>query len=316
MPESKPYDSQNNPSQASHDLEKAAKISDYNEVSGFSNPSTVTINRVLGHVFRRPYLAVSPETPFLQLGTFLATGYQINVDGLIVAIDKKLVGRISGKYILDHLLKMNYDDWSSVRASDLMDNDISSVEMDSSLSSLLKLFAETNFALTPITSKSSLIGSIVIRDILPLIAELNLDAPVKTVGSPIVRISMNESLKNSIDLMLKKKIRNLVVSPAGDYNINNNDNYIVNDRMILEFIFSYEGRKIMHQGLGATALGSVSLNSLNMTAASSISENQTISKTATMLRDINTPALLLKNHIVTPWDIVMKTIGKEYLVNV
>ncbi len=53
-----------------------------------------------------------------------------------------------------------------------------------------------------------------------------------------------------------------------------------------------------------------------MMVASSISENQTISKTATMLRDINTPALLLKNNIVTPWDVVMKTIGKEYLVNV
>jgi hypothetical protein len=313
--ESKRFDSQSTPSQVSHDHERAAKISDYNEVSGFSNPSTVTINRVLGHVFRRPYLSIPPETPFLQLGTFLATGYQINVDGLIVAIDKKLVGRISGKHILDHLLKMNYDDWSSVRASDLMDSNTSSVEMESSLSSLLKLFVETNFALTPITSKSSLIGSIVIRDILPLISELNLDTPVKMVGSPIVRISMNETLKKSIDIMLEKKIRNLVVSSAGDHN-NNKDNYIVNDRTILEFIFSYEGRKIMHQGLGATALGSVSLNSLNMTAASSISENQTISKTATMLRDINTPALLLKNHIVTPWDIVMKTIGKEYLVNV
>jgi CBS domain-containing protein len=314
--ESKPYDSQSTRSLVSHDLERAAKISDYNEESGFSNPSTVTINLVLGQVFRRPYLSVSPETPFLQLGTFLAIGYQIYVDGLIVAIDKKLVGRISSKYILEHLLNMNYEDWSSVTASDLMDSNTSSVEMDSSLSSLLELFAETKFALAPITSKSSLIGSIVIRDILPLIAKLNFDAPVKMVGSPIVRISKNETLKNSIDIMLKKKIRNLVVSPAGDNNNNNDDNYIVNDRMILEYIFSYEGRKIMHQGLGTTALGSVSINSLNMMAASSISENQTISKTAMMLRDINIPALLLKNNIVTPWDIVMKTIGKEHLANV
>jgi len=315
LTESKPYDSQNTSSHLSYDLERAAKNSYYNEVSGFSNPSTVTINRVLGHVFRRPYLTVSPETPFLQLGTFLAIGYPIYVDGLIVAIDKKLVGRISSKHMLNHLLNMNYDDWSSVRASDLMDSNTSSVEMDSSLSSLLELFAETKFALAPITSKCSLIGSIVIRDILPLISELNLDTPVKMVGSPIVRISMNETLKNSIEMMLKKNIRNLVVSRPGDYN-NNNDNYIVNDRMILEFIFSYEGRKIMRQGLGATALGSVSLNCLDMMAASSISENQTISKAATILSDINTPVLLLKNNIVTPWDVVMKTMGKEYLVNV
>lgn len=115
--------------------------------------------------------------------------------------------------------------------------------------------------------------------------------------------------------MLKKKIRNLVVSPAGDY-YNNNGNYIVYDRMRLEYIFSHEGRMIMTQRVGTTALDNVSLNSLDMMIASSISENQTISKTATMIRDINTPALLLKNNIVTPWDVVMKTIGEEYLVNV
>ena len=51
--------------------------------------------------------------------------------------------------------------------------------------------------------------------------------------------------------MLKKKIRNLVVSPAGDYD-NNNGNYIVYDRMILEFFFCFEGRKIMTQVVGAT----------------------------------------------------------------
>ena len=314
MTKSKPSDSQSAPSQVSHDRERAPKISDYNSVSAFSNPRSVTINRVLGHVFRRPYLSVTPDTSFIQLGTFLAIGYQIYVDGLIVAIDKKLVGRISGKHILDHLLKMNYDEWSSVRASDLMDGNTSSVEKHSSLSRLLELFAETKFALAPITGKSSLIGSIVIRDLLPLISELNLDAPVERIGAPIVRISMNETLKNSIDIMLKKNIRNLVVSPAEDYN-NKNDNFIVNDRMILEFIFSYEGRKIMTQGVGATALDNVSLDSLDLMIASSISESQTISKTATVLRDINTPALLLKNNIVTPWDVVMKTIGKEYLVN-
>lgn len=69
------------PTQVSHALE-GAKISDYNGMSGFSNLSTVTIYRVLGPIFRRPYLEVSPETSLLQLGTFLTTGYQINVDGL------------------------------------------------------------------------------------------------------------------------------------------------------------------------------------------------------------------------------------------
>ena len=78
-------------------------------MSGFSNPSTVTINRVLGHVFRRPYLAVSPETSFLQLGTFLVTGYQINVDGLINVywLFFSHFG-LSNKYLLISLLSLTF----------------------------------------------------------------------------------------------------------------------------------------------------------------------------------------------------------------
>ena len=37
---------------------------------------------------------------------------------------------------------MNYDDWSGVRASDLMDSNTSSVEMESSLSSLLNYLGQ------------------------------------------------------------------------------------------------------------------------------------------------------------------------------
>lgn len=101
MPESEPYDSPNTPSQASYDLERAAKISDYNEVSGFSNPSTVTINRVLGHVFRRPYLSV--PIAILTCGVFVFTGVVYNRtvgQYLAVQLHKSYVDNVhlNGKY--------------------------------------------------------------------------------------------------------------------------------------------------------------------------------------------------------------------------
>jgi hypothetical protein len=69
----------------------------------------------------------------------------------------------------------------------------------------------------------------------------------------------------------------------------------------------------MGRTLGAKAPRSVSVNCLHMTPECSISEEQSISETAAMLRDISTPGLLSKNYIVIPWDIVMKTIGIENL---
>jgi hypothetical protein len=64
-------------------------------------------------------MSISPDTPLVELGTYLATGHQIYVDGLIVTRDKKLAGRFGGQHILDCLLKTNYDGWSRVKASEL-----------------------------------------------------------------------------------------------------------------------------------------------------------------------------------------------------
>jgi CBS domain-containing protein len=283
---------------------RGSKTNDHNKIKHISNHGIVTIEQVLAHVLRRPYLSVLPGTSFIELGTFLATGYQVYVDGLIVALDKRLVGRLSGKHILDRILHMKYQEWSRVTAAELMDSSTSSIEMDSSLIQLLQLFEETRFALAPVTNKRVLIGSIGIRDLLPLIVDLNLDAPVTTIGSPIITVSRDETLKNAIELMLKKNIRNLVIPSDGD-----DPYYFVNDRKILEFIFSYNGRKIMEQGDGATTLDSVGFDCLDMMSVVSIPEQTTISDAAAMLKDINTPVLVFKNNIITPWDVVMKTKG-------
>lgn len=89
-----------------------------------------------------------------------------------------------------------------------------------------------------------MIGSIGIRDLLPLILEANLSTPITEIESPICRLGGDETLKNSIELMLKNRIRNLVF-PGSDYPHNSNVDSIINDRKILEFIFSYEGKRIM-----------------------------------------------------------------------
>jgi predicted transcriptional regulator len=278
------------------------KTIDYNKTRRKSNLGLVTIGQVLSQVFRRPFLSILPGTSFAELGTFLATGHQIYVDGLIVAADKRLVGRLSGKHILDHILRMNYQEWSRVTASELMDGRQSSIELDSTLDQLFRLFEETGFALAPVTKKGVLIGSIGIRDLLPLIVDLNLDAHVRTIGSPIISFSPKKTLKDAIELMLKKNIRNLVVPSSVD-----DTYYFINDRKILEFIFSYNGRKIMEQGDGATALGNINVGHLDMIPIVSIPEETTISNAAAMLEDINTPGLVLKNIVITPWDVVMKS---------
>jgi hypothetical protein len=110
--------------------------------------------------------------------------------------------------------------------------------------------------------------------------------------------------------MLKKRIRNLVLS-ANTNDFNGKANYIINDRKILEFIFSYEGKKLMAGGIGSKAFSDIRVDSLDMISASQVSQTETVSRAANMLRDINTPVLLSENQIITPWDVVTKIIWKK-----
>jgi hypothetical protein len=101
--------------------------------------------------------------------------------------------------------------------------------------------------------------------------------------------------------MLERGIRNLVVR-----NENEDDIGIINDRKILEFLLSYEGRRIMASPIG---LDAVSMDLLDTAAPKYVKQSIPACNAAEFLSDVNTPCLLLPNdRIVTPWDIVMKGI--------
>lgn len=73
--------------------------------------------------------------------------------------------------------------------SELMDRNVLSIEMNSSLGAALKILGESRFVFLPITEKCSLISSLGIRDILPLIVKTNIDTPARYVSSPTVYVA-------------------------------------------------------------------------------------------------------------------------------
>ena len=187
-----------------------------------------------------------------------------------------------------------------------MDRNVLSVEMTSSLATALKIFGETRFAFLPITDKGSLIASLGIRDILPLIVNTNVDMPARHTSSPTIYVPKETDLNHTLNIMLTNGIRNVVIQ-------DDNNTYLLNDRKILEFLFSPKAREIMT--VGKSEIGNLKVDDLDLIPISIISDDITISKAAKLLMDIRTPCVLFENSIVTPWDVVMKTIGKNYLVS-
>lgn len=80
----------------------------------------ISIREAAPHIFRRPLLYVSPFDSMLQVATFIATGPQIYVDGLVVLEENKLAGRIGGYALANHILKTR-ERWLDGKALQIME---------------------------------------------------------------------------------------------------------------------------------------------------------------------------------------------------
>ncbi|MGA9845010.1 MAG: hypothetical protein WBQ25_22120 [Nitrososphaeraceae archaeon] len=300
------------------------------------------------HIFRRPCLFVNPTAQMYQIATFLAIGPQIYADGLVVIDDKKKpIGRISSKHIISSIIDIGYPEWLELTAVQIMDDFTGSLDMNSSLNKVLEVFDKTKFAFVPITANNSsdkigstrdstaeeeevVVASLSVRDILPIIAKMNIDTPIKDLSCPLISVDKNSSIRCAIDLMIKHGIRNIGIrgdngnsSKTNNYHDHNRKTKllrIINDRKILEFLLSHNGRNIMDAN-GIDGLAEIDIiNHLDILSIKKVKYDTATSKAAEFLMDIRNPCLILEGKeyggdyaIVTPWDIVMKIVILDHI---
>ena len=289
----------------------------------------IPIKDAPAHIFRRPYLFVDLTAHMLQIATFLAIGPQIYADGLVVINNKTKnpAGRISSKHIILNILKYDYPDWLEITAEQIMDDFTGVLDMDSPLSKALEVFKKTRFAFVPIIRKDEeaqavIVASLSIRDILPLIAKSNDGRPIKDLCSPLISVNKNSDIRTAIDFMIQEGIRNMGIKENDKNSDTNKTNLIriINDRKILEFLLSHNGREIMRRnGVGGLAHVDI-INHLDMISARKVKYDTIVSKASELLMDIRSPFLIVgeeeeikqDNFIITPWDLVMKTLNADH----
>lgn len=137
------------------------------------------IRETAPHIFKRPLLSVRPSDSLLQVGTFLALGPQIYVDGLVVLNDNNEAGgTIGGRHIAEYISYHQKSDWPAASESDIMTRFNSTVEAGHPLTVALDIFAKTEFAIVPATSDNSVVTSLSVHDLLKIIPALRLDTPI------------------------------------------------------------------------------------------------------------------------------------------
>jgi CBS domain-containing protein len=259
-----------------------------------------SISDSVPHIFKRPVLTVGPTDSLLQVGTFLAIGPQIYVDGLVVLDGKRLVGTVGGQHMIRYILE-HQEGWFESTASQIMKTFPSSVEGNDPLGVALDIFGRTKFAFVPVMINGLVATSLSVRDVLPIAAG-SLVKPVGELSSPLISVKGGISIQRALELMLEKGVRNLAVRNE------NNQTKIINDRKILEFILSYEGRRLVSTPMG---LDSVSIELLDLQIPRYVKKTLPAGIAAESLSSVTTPCLLCNGSIITPWDIVMKGLLRE-----
>lgn len=295
----------------------------------------------------RPFLFVYPDTKLLEVITFLAIGPEIYVDGVVVVTEenhsgKKIqtpVGRIGGKSVLRSMLESTFDRkenfFGDVTASQIMVEITQSdwVELESPLSEVIDIFRRTRFAFVPVisttkeynTDKPIIIGTLTIRDFLPLIVNKKIhfnhdeiEGIINQISSPIVSVNEDSSIRDAISIMVNKGIRNIGIRNCDqDYGKEHKEKgnvreksseifCIVNDRKIMEFLISHKRREKPNPVFG-------SVSDLDIIQTRATRNNITIMEAAQYLMDIKNQFLVLEGnkYIVTPWDLIMKTAGNS-----
>jgi CBS domain-containing protein len=313
----------------------------------FEHLLDIQIKDAAPHIFQRPILFVDRNTPMLQVATFLAIGPEIYVDGLLVMDNKvqrgKPIGRISSRRIISCILDCGYPDCMQKKASEMMDGLVMPLEMDSPLRKALEVFKTTGFAFVPIIAKSDdmmdrhslgIAASLAIRDILPLIAKANLSIPAKEFASQLLCVSGKSSIRNALETMLSKGIRNIGINGELPYRIGSrhkggdergkeaNVCHIINDRKILEFLLSHNGREVVCRK-GIARLEDINIiENLDTTHLTAVKFDTSVSSAAELLMDVRNPFLVYESnekeskeclYIITPWDIVMKILRSDDL---
>jgi hypothetical protein len=111
----------------------------------------------------------------------------------------------------------------------------------------------------------------------PLIVNTNIATLASYASSPTVYVAKEIDPKHTLDIMLTNGIRNVVVRDG-------TITYLINDRKILEFLFSPKGREII--SMGKTEIGTIKVDDLDLIPISKMDDDITITKAAKLLMDI------------------------------
>lgn len=256
------------------------------------------IREVVPHIFKRSLFTATPEQSIQEVGSYLALEGRIYLDGFPVRYGDKPIGRIGSYFIIKDAIRSNSTDWTKTPVSEIMDKENKALESTEPLAKAIEIFQHTKIGFIPVTVNGVIAATLSVRDLLKLVARECPDKSAYDVGSPVVAVEEKASLGDVIELMFKLGIRNLVIE-------NGKKRSFLNDRNILDYLLSStcisEWKIDCCKSLYRKSVGSIA-----KVPATEVAHDISFKEAASKLSSYDRPAILVRERIISPWDLTMK----------
>lgn len=270
----------------------------------WSSILTQPIKEIAPHIFDRQATIIPTSASLLDAASLLLPGLTVFVNGIVIAVEQRPLGRVGSKQILKAI-------WDSKKTkvnvlelgvhSVMVDIGKKRIEPESPLRDALEIFKATKFAFVPVCDENGkVLTSFAVRDILPFIAKSSLEIPSNTVSSKLKTISKDASVRHALKTMFEENIRKVIIE------IRDNGNqifYSVTDRDMIEFFISQKARRAFSTG-EISKLLDTRIMSLVTKPIPRIAPENSISEAAKVLIETPAPVSAVGASIITPMDML------------
>lgn len=252
------------------------------------------LNQLLPYtLLSTPMASVQKNEKMWVVTAMLCRYLEAFTDGIIVMNEKEPLGVLGGKEVLSSLLRNpTHEFFEDYEAEQVMVEHINIISPKTTLGELLLMMMRQRIGIAAVPYKDHGYASISARSLLEIAATGKSDMKVSDLPKKkIVTISPDEPIKDVILTMLKHQTRKLVFDDLSTY---------ISDRGIIEKIAL---------GMNYLANSSDFLNTkaclFNPKLLKKIDGDMKITTLAKIMIGMDVPYVLVNNHIISPWDIIL-----------
>ncbi|MGQ0795802.1 MAG: CBS domain-containing protein [Nitrosopumilaceae archaeon] len=253
-------------------------------------------------LFKSPAVSIRLTDTVGEAAILLPHNLESFTDSLVVAKDSKPIGKLGGIELLDGILKNPTSDFfDNTTVGQIMSEKITIVTKETKLSDLLKQWQETRRAVAIIENQYSGYSSISARKILEISNTYDTPMTVSEIRKKrIVTFNNNDTVKDIITLMFENKARKLILQGTSSF---------ISDRIMIEKIV----RDLNHLHDVKDFL-SMKGTAFKLENAKTIPEDLNIQEASKIMYNMLSPYLIVKDQVVSPWDIVLCLGSEKYVI--